>query len=57
MVTDDDRRELALAAELLTHVIERHRAEDLRVLSALCAALQEIRTGERYLTESRPAAR
>ncbi|WP_156914683.1 hypothetical protein [Thermocrispum municipale] len=57
MVTDDDRRELALAAEMLTHVIERHHAEDLRVLSALVAALQEIRAGERYLSEGKAIAR
>lgn len=52
MVSEEDHRELAQAVELLTHVIERHRSEDLRVLSILNAALQEIRVGERYLAAS-----
>jgi hypothetical protein len=52
MVSEEDHEELAKAAELLTHVIERHRSEDLRVLSIFHAALQEIRVGERYLEAS-----
>lgn len=49
MVSEEDHAELAEAAELLRHVIERHRDEDLRVLSIFTTALQEIRVGERYL--------
>lgn len=49
MVSEEDHEELAKAAELLAHVIERHRSEDLRVLSIFNAAIQEIRVGERYL--------
>lgn len=49
MVSEEDHEELAKAAELLRHVIERHRNEDLRVLSIFNSALQEIRVGERYL--------
>lgn len=49
MVSEQDRQELAHATELLTQVIERHRDEDLRVLSIFNAAIQEIRVGERYL--------
>lgn len=49
MVSEQDREELAQAAELLTHVIERHRSEDLRAISIFTSALQDIRVGERYL--------
>lgn len=49
MVSEQDHEELSKAAELLTHVIERHRNEDLRALSIFNAALQDIRVGERYL--------
>ncbi|MGH3433342.1 MAG: hypothetical protein ACRDQB_10965 [Thermocrispum sp.] len=49
MVSEQDHEELTKAAELLTQVIERHRSEDLRVLSIFNSALQEIRVGERYL--------
>lgn len=50
MVTVEDRCQLALATEMINNVIERHRGEDLRVLSLLTAALQDIRVGARYLT-------
>ncbi|RZS32453.1 hypothetical protein EV193_11287 [Herbihabitans rhizosphaerae] len=50
MVTDDDREQLGLAAELITRVIERHRSEDLRVLSILNSAIQDLRVSERYLS-------
>lgn len=49
MVSDEDREQLARATELLLGVIERHRNEDLRVLSIFNAAIQDIRVGERYL--------
>lgn len=49
MVSQEDHEELAKAAELLSHVIERHRSEDLRVLNIFNSALQDIRIGERYL--------
>ncbi|MDV6011796.1 hypothetical protein [Haloechinothrix sp. LS1_15] len=56
MVSEEDRRELAQAAELLRGVIERHRSEDLRAVSILNAAIQEIRVSERYLdADSSPA--
>lgn len=49
MVSEQDREELSRATELLSQVIERHRSEDLRVLSVLNSAIQDIRVGERYL--------
>lgn len=49
MVSDQDREQLALATELVLAVIERHRNEDLRMLSIFNAAVQDIRVGERYL--------
>lgn len=56
MVSEQDHEELAKAAELLTQVIERHRTEDLRVLSIFNAALNDIRVGERYLNASATAS-
>lgn len=56
-MSEQDREELAHATELLTQVIERHRSEDLRVLSVLNSAIQDIRIGERYLTASAVAQR
>ncbi|GAA5121540.1 hypothetical protein GCM10025762_42350 [Haloechinothrix salitolerans] len=53
MVSEQDREELAHAAELLTHVIERHRSEDLRAVSIFTSALQEIKIGQRYLDGDR----
>lgn len=50
MVSEKDQQQLARAAELLMDVIERHRGEDLRMLSVLSAAIQDIRIGERYLS-------
>lgn len=49
MVSDEDHRQLAQATELLMDVIERHRGDDLRMLSLFNAAIQDIRVGERYL--------
>jgi len=49
MVTREDREQLAQATELLLHVMERHRDEDLRVVSLFTAAIQDIRVGARYL--------
>jgi hypothetical protein len=54
MVSERDHEDLARAAELLRNVIERHRSEDMRVLSIFSSALQDIRVGERYL-DSEPA--
>ncbi|MPY79396.1 MAG: hypothetical protein GEV04_13085 [Actinophytocola sp.] len=54
MVSEEDREELAQAAELLTHVMERHRSEDLRAVSVFTAALQDIRIGQRYLDNESP---
>lgn len=50
--TPKDHEELAAAAEHITHVIERHRGEDLRILSVFNAAIQDLRIGERYLNAS-----
>lgn len=49
MVSEEDHQKLAHATELLMDVIERHRGEDLRMLSIFNSAIQEIRIGERYL--------
>lgn len=55
MASEDDRNLLVRATELLQNVIE-HRGEDLRVLTLLNSAVQDIRTGEKYLrsTERQP---
>lgn len=50
MVSEEDREQLARATELVLGVIERHRSEDLRVLTIFNAAIQDIRVGERYLS-------
>lgn len=50
MVTREDREQLAQATELLLHVMERHRDEDLRVVSLFTAAIQDIRVGTKYLS-------
>ncbi|MGH3449845.1 MAG: hypothetical protein ACRDQW_03785 [Haloechinothrix sp.] len=49
MVSEEDHEQLARATELLLDVIERHRNEDLRVLSIVSSAIQDIRIAERYL--------
>lgn len=49
MVNDQDREQLNRAAELLLDVITRHRGEDLRALTLLNEAIQDIRVGTRYL--------
>lgn len=49
MVSEEDHEELERATELLKHVIERHRGDDLRVVGIFNSAIQEIRVGERYL--------
>ena len=49
MVSKEDREQLARATELLRDVIERHRNEDLRMLSVFNSAIQDIRIGQRYL--------
>lgn len=52
MRSEEDHVELEQAKELITHVIERHRSEDLRVLALFSAALNDLRVGERYLEAS-----
>lgn len=49
MVSQRDHEELERAAELLLDVIARHRGEDLRALTILSNAVQDIRVGARYL--------
>lgn len=56
MVSDEDHEQLSRATELLLGVLERHRHEDLRAVSLLTSAIQEIRVGERYLGATAPAA-
>jgi hypothetical protein len=48
MLTDQDHARLREAASLVKDVADRHPSGDLRAISALCAALQEIRLAERY---------
>ncbi|WP_089302673.1 hypothetical protein [Haloechinothrix alba] len=56
MVSEEDHRQLEQATELVRGVIERHRSEDLRAISVLNSAIQEIRVGERYLdSDTSPA--
>jgi hypothetical protein len=57
MATGEDHEQLARAAELLEGVIERHRSEDLRVISILTAAIQGIQVTERYLGAAATADR
>lgn len=52
MVSRQDREQLSHAAELLREVIARHRGEDLRALTVLNEAIQDIRVGTRYLDAS-----
>lgn len=49
MVSDQDQHNLAKATELILDVIARHRGEDLRAVTVVNAAIQDIRVGERYL--------
>lgn len=49
MVSKQDRDQLDHAAEILLDVIARHRGEDLRALTVLNEAIQDIRVGARYL--------
>lgn len=49
MVSGEDREQLSQAAQLLLDVIERHRGEDLRAVTLLNDAIQDIRVGTRYL--------
>ncbi len=48
MLTDQDHADLAQAADLVKAVADRHHTADLRAISALCSALQDIRLAERY---------
>ncbi|MGH3950996.1 MAG: hypothetical protein ACRDSE_18085 [Pseudonocardiaceae bacterium] len=49
MVSQEDHERLAQATELLKMVMERHRHEDMRVLTLLTSAIRDICVGERYL--------
>ena len=49
MVSGQDREQLNQATELLLDVIARHRGGDLRALTVLNGAIQDIRVGTRYL--------
>lgn len=46
--TDQDHSDLKAAADLVKAVADRHHTADLRAISALCSALQDIRLSERY---------
>lgn len=46
--TAQDRADLAAAVELVKGVADRHHTADLRAISALCSALQDIRLSEKY---------
>lgn len=46
--SDQDHADLAAAADLVKTVADRHHTADLRAISALCSALQDIRLAERY---------
>jgi hypothetical protein len=56
MVSQRDQEQLDRAAELVRDVIARHRGEDLRAITVLNEAIQDIRVGTRYLRAfTRPA--
>lgn len=42
-----DTADLRRAAELVNAVIDRHPSSDLRVMSALCSAVQELHVAAR----------
>ncbi|MFI7678528.1 hypothetical protein [Actinophytocola sp. NPDC049390] len=48
MFTPEDIADLHRAAEIVQAVADRHHTADLRAVSALCSALQELRLSERY---------
>ncbi len=54
MFSQKDHDMLAQAAQLLADVIARHRDADLRAITILNAAVQDIRVGERYLRAAGP---
>lgn len=47
MVSPEDRSQLERAAQLLRDVISRHRGDDLRAITLLTEAIQDIRVPER----------
>lgn len=53
MVSAEDHAQLERAAELVLHVMERHRSGDLRVVTIFNSVLQEIKVAERYLRAER----
>lgn len=57
MVSHEDQQHLEQATELLRDVIARHRGEDLRVITILNDAIQDIRVSGRYLAAARQLAR
>jgi len=54
MVTREDQEQLGRAIELVQDVVSRHRDEDLRAVSILIEAVQDIRVGTRYLDAFTP---
>lgn len=57
MVSHEDQQHLEQATELLRDVIARHRSEDLRVITILNDAIQDIRISARYLAAVSRTAR
>lgn len=53
MVSAEDHAELERAAELVLHVMQRHRSGDLRAVTIFHSVLQEIKVAERYLRAER----
>lgn len=53
--TGQDHADLQHAAEIVNQVMDRHPTRDLRVITALCSALQDIHLAERY-DDSTPKA-
>lgn len=46
--TAQDHADLNRAAEIVNEVMDRHPTRDLRVITALCSAIQDIHLAERY---------
>jgi hypothetical protein len=46
--TGQDLAALEHAAAIVNEVMDRHPTQDLRVVSALCSAVQDIRLAARY---------
>lgn len=57
MVSAEDHAQLERAAELVLHVMQRHRSGDLRAVTIFHSVLQEIKVAERYLRAERSTPR